>query len=187
MNTAVLTLHLLNFGLFATLPWTALGRRGSLNARWWLTAAPFLLWPVILVYAAVSDTPSLRPEGWSGPLDALSVVLSAASIGLITATIGTHRIPISLWHQENDAPAHIVTYGAYGRIRHPLYTANILAFLSLVAFFTHWATLALTVYVISAMTVTAAREERRLTESEFGAEYRDYMTRTGRFFPRPNG
>ena len=35
--------------------------------------------------------------------------------------------------------------------------------------------------------VTAAREEKRLSESEFGAEYRAYLQTTGRFFPKLGG
>jgi len=34
-----------------------------------------------------------------------------------------------------------------------------------------------------ALMVTARREERRLSASEFGDEYREYMTKVGRFFP----
>lgn len=184
MNTAVLVLHLLNFAFFATLPRTVLGRGGRLNTRWWLTAAPFVCWPVVLVTAAVADVAPMRPAGWATALDAIAVILSVASISLIACTIGTHRMPISLWHQQDDAPQQIVTHGAYGRVRHPLYAANVLAFLSLVAFLPHWVTIALAAYVWVAMTITAAGEERRLAGSAFGAEYREYMSRTGRLFPR---
>jgi protein-S-isoprenylcysteine O-methyltransferase Ste14 len=184
VNVPVLVLQLVNFAFFATLPQTVLRRGGRLNGRWWLTATPFLLWPIVLVFAAVTGMPPWRPAGWTAALESVAVLLNVASIALISSVIGTHRVPISLWHQDDDAPQHLVTYGAYGRIRHPLYTANLLAFAALAAFLPHWSTFALTTYVWTAMTVTAAREERRLAGSAFGSEYREYMVRTGRFFPR---
>lgn len=184
MNVPVLVLQLANFAFFATLPQTVLRRGGRLNGRWWLTAAPFLLWPLVLIAAAVTDLAPWRPASAAVVFESAAVLLNVASIALISGVIGTHRVPISLWHQDDDAPQHLVTYGAYGRIRHPLYTANLLAFAALVAFLPHWSTFVLAGYVCAAMTVTATREERRLAESAFGSEYRAYMARTGRFLPR---
>jgi protein-S-isoprenylcysteine O-methyltransferase Ste14 len=78
-----------------------------------------------------------------------------------------------------------VTWGLYSRIRHPLYASHILAFLAAAVFFPHWVTLCLLGYMTWALNLTAAKEERRLSASAFGQQYRQYMARTGRFFPRP--
>jgi len=114
----------------------------------------------------------------------MSVPFSVASIALIFYTLGTHRIPISLWHQENDAPVHIVTYGAYSRIRHPFYASFILGLLGALIFCPHYGTLYTFLHGLVVLNITAAKEERRLSESEFGAEYQEYIQRTGRFLPR---
>ena len=41
------------------------------------------------------------------------------------------------------------------------------------------------VYAAVVLDLMAAREERRLSQSAFGAEYVAYIARTGRFLPRP--
>ena len=69
-------------------------------------------------------------------------------------------------------------------MRHPFYASFLLAFAAACALLPHPAILALALYTFVILSVTAAREEKRLGESEFGAEYRAYLTRTGRFFPR---
>ncbi|UGY91461.1 methyltransferase family protein [Streptomyces gobiensis] len=187
MDAHALFLLILNFAVIGALPRFFFRADGRFNAKWWLTATPFGLGPLCLLGAAALDWRSLAPDTWRGGLGLASIALSVTSIALIFLTLGTHRIPVALWHQEDDAPRHLVTYGAYRRIRHPFYTAFLLAFLAAAVLFPHGITLAVTGYGIAALTATAAREERRLSASEFGAEYRAYASGTGRFLPRvPN-
>lgn len=188
MNEAVFLLLLLNLIFIGLLPKIFFRRDGRFNARWWLTAAPFFLCALFLILSLAGYAPPFTGYGntWNRVLSLISVCLSVASIALIFFTLGTHRIPIALWHQDNDAPKHIVTYGAYGRIRHPFYASFILALLAAGVFCPHWATLFTLAHGFAILNFTAAREERRLCASEFGVEYKDYMKRTGRFFPKLN-
>jgi protein-S-isoprenylcysteine O-methyltransferase Ste14 len=182
-HSAVLLL-LLNFVFIGALPRLFFRSDGSFNIRWWLTALPFFLCPV---YIAVALAIGWRPfaSGALGTgLTLTGVALNTASTALIFMTLGTHRIPLALWHQDNDTPRHIVTYGAYRRIRHPFYSAFLLAFLAGFAAFPHWGTLLFAGYGFAVLNATAAREEQRLSGSEFGAEYRAYAGHTGRFLPR---
>src|SRR5262249_29458029 len=104
-------------------------RPGRLNPSWWLTAVPFFVCPAFVLVSALGWAPvSPRWAGWLGPWPpAASAVLAVASLVLIAFTLGTHRVPIALWHQEGDSPRHIVTWGAYARIRHPFYASFLLA------------------------------------------------------------
>lgn len=188
MNSAVFALYLLNLVLIGALPFLFF-KRGRLNLAWWLTAAPFHLC-VLLLFLAFFGVVSPLTENRDfvrGLLEGLSVPLSAASIALIAFARGSHRIPIALWHQKGDAPEHIVTYGAYGLVRHPFYAAFLLALLGVALFAPHPATLATFAYGLLRLNFTAAKEERNLRASQFGAEYEAYMRRTGRFWPRLGG
>ncbi len=187
-DPAVLLLVVLNFCYIGLLPIIFFKKGGNLNAGWWLTALPFFVTPVFLV---TSHFESLEIRGtieisewWWISLTLAAVPFSILSISLISLTLGTHRIPITLWHQKDDAPASIVTWGAYARIRHPFYSSFLLAQLSAVLLVPHLLTLGMLVLTWTALTVTAAREERRLSGSDFGAEYQAYTKQTGRFFPR---
>ena len=85
-----------------------------------------------------------------------------------------------------DAPRQLVTWGAYKYVRHPFYASFLLAYAGACLLYPHPAVLAFCAYSAAVLNLTAAKEERRLAASEFGDEYRAYMARTGRFFPRWN-
>jgi protein-S-isoprenylcysteine O-methyltransferase Ste14 len=184
MNKAVLLLYIINMIFIGLLPKVFFRKDGRFNLMWWVTALPFFLCTLFLLLAMAGY---ISPIAWGGSrevLEVMSIPFSVASIALIFYTLGTHRIPISLWHQENDAPVHIVTYGAYSRIRHPFYASFILGLLGAFIFCPHYGTLYTFIHGLVVLNITAAKEERRLSASEFGDEYRQYIQRTGRFLPR---
>lgn len=176
-------------------------RRGRLNADWWFTAGPFALAGSALVLATAHEalTPATFGDalvlalvgapaeavgsGWSW-VRLLAVPAAASSIMLIGFTLGTHREPVSLWHQHDDTPARLVTHGAYARVRHPFYAAFLLALAACVLAVPGPLTVTAMAWAAVQLTRTARREERRLLASSFGPEYAAYMHRTGRFLPR---
>ncbi|MEB3196333.1 MAG: isoprenylcysteine carboxylmethyltransferase family protein [Candidatus Sericytochromatia bacterium] len=192
LTLPLLVLICVNFAWIGYLPLGFFRRDGQYNLRWWLTGLPFFLVPAYalalqfdLVAAAWQPLP--LPAPWNQLADAVAVLLATSSIALITLALGTHRVPLALWHQDNDAPRSIVTYGAYKHIRHPFYTSFLMAFTAGLCVMPGLVTAALLGYQFVALHVTAKREEGRLAASEFGAEYQAYLARTGRFFPRPGG
>jgi protein-S-isoprenylcysteine O-methyltransferase Ste14 len=187
LNEPVLVLLTLNFAFIGILPRIFFRSDGTLNARWWATASPFFVASIFLVAAYFADWAALVPQAWLRPLAVAAVPFSVASVALIWMTLGTHRVPISLWHQDNDAPRSIVTYGAYRWIRHPFYASFLSALFAALLYHPHWVTGAAFLHGVVALNLTAAREERRLAGSEFGSEYQEYMGRTGRFTPRLGG
>jgi protein-S-isoprenylcysteine O-methyltransferase Ste14 len=189
MNEAVLLIYLLNFAFIGLLPRVFFKKDGRFNLRWWLTASPFILCTFFLLLSFLGYFPrsQVSTETLAKKLELVSVFFSVASIAIIFFTLGTHRIPIALWHQDNDAPKHIVTYGAYRWIRHPFYASFLLALFGAMVFCPNWGTLFTFVQGFAILNHTAAGEEKRLCASEFGAEYGEYMRRTGRFWPRLGG
>jgi protein-S-isoprenylcysteine O-methyltransferase Ste14 len=176
-NFVLIAANILFIGL---LPKIFFRNDGRYNLRWFLTAAPFFLAFLLLV---AFQQGYLRAMSVGPALDVLSVLLSAASIALIALTVGSHRHPLALWHQTNDRPVEIVTWGPYSRVRHPFYSAFLLTLLATLAAAPHPATLLTLLYGVVVMGVTARREERRLLESHLAQTYRDYMTTSGRFVP----
>jgi protein-S-isoprenylcysteine O-methyltransferase Ste14 len=185
MNGAVLTLQLCSYLFMYALPRVFFRRKHGLrdfNLMWWVTAAPFGLAPLSMVLVALGRMPILTPgHAW---LEIASVPVSVASLALLFMTLGTHRIPLSLWHQADDAPRSIVTDGAYARIRHPFYASFILMLIASAMAAPQVGTFAALVAGVTALSLTARREERRLLASEFGHTYAQYFKRTGRFMPR---
>lgn len=184
MNESVLLLFLLNFLFIGLLPKLFFKKDGKFNLMWWVTASPFFLCTIFLLATHLGYLERLSgAEYTTWILEPTAVLFSVASLALMFFTLGTHRIPIALWHQNNDAPTHIVTYGAYRWIRHPFYASFLLALFGAALFSPSWETFFTFIQGFVILNVTAAREERRLCASQFGNEYSEYMRRTGRFFP----
>jgi len=186
MSAAAFTVVVMNFALIGSLPRVFFEKGGRLNLRWWLTALPFFTAFAATVISFAGVNTWLAPRLWRhGAIETAGVALATASVGFIMLTLGTHRRPVALWHQDDDAPRHLVMHGAYARVRHPFYSAFLLALAGAFLASAQPMALAAAAYGFVALNVTAAREERRLASSELGAAYRAYMARTGRFLPRP--
>lgn len=180
MNAALFLLYLLNLAYIGLLP-RIFFKKGKFHWLWWLTAAPFFICAIVLTlcFTGYFSPRPMLPE-WLR--DCLAVLASACSICLISYTLGTHRSRLALWHQK-DEPEGIVTYGAYRYIRHPFYTAFLLALLGALVLAPHPGTLGTFLYGFLILNYTASREERFLSESTFGEQYQEYRKRTGRFTP----
>ena len=178
MIRPVLLLCLLNFALIGALP-RVFFRPGTLNRSWWLTALPLFAMAIVLLVRLVMGAASgAVVMSWPA-----AVVLAAASIALIGVTIGVHRVPLALWHQTDDRAHDLVTHGPYARIRHPFYSAFLLALAAAVAAVPSPLTLIIALPGAWQLQRTAVREEERLS-AQFGTAYVTYMQRTGRFLPR---
>lgn len=185
MENSLFLLVIANFLAIGLLPVVFFSRERDLNIRWWLTAAPFFVAPL-----AVGASFLGQLQVWTQPslvaafISLGGTVAAIASTALITYTLGSHARPIALWHQNNDAPDEIVTWGAYRFIRHPFYTAFLLAFAAALLAASSFITLGCLVWAAVALTFTAKREERRLLSSRLGEDYGAYQHKTGRFVPR---
>jgi protein-S-isoprenylcysteine O-methyltransferase Ste14 len=78
---------------------------------------------------------------------------------------------------------HLVTSGPYARIRHPMYTAMFGWAIALALVTANWVFVFLVAFTVVGMVSRTPKEEQMMIE-QFGDEYRTYIQRTGRFFPR---
>lgn len=180
-----LLLALTVFLFIALLPKIFFRKDGRFNLMWFITGTPYFIAivAVFLDYQALIPRLAIVPEAWLSSAQALGSLLLQFSFGLICLTLGTHRVPLALWHQTNDAPQHIVTWGAYRYIRHPFYSSFLLFLSACLILSPNYVSLFAFVYGLIMMNTTAAREEKRLSLSAFGAEYLAYKAKTGRFIP----
>jgi protein-S-isoprenylcysteine O-methyltransferase Ste14 len=77
----------------------------------------------------------------------------------------------------------LVTTGPYARTRHPMYTVLNMFSLSMALTTSNLLVLLFAALVVVPFPWIARAEEEMLLET-FGEDYREYMERTGRFFPR---
>lgn len=131
----------------------------------------FAGWPALANYALPSWM------GWAG------AIFFAGGLWLLWRAhgdLGRNWSP-TLQIMEGHA---LVTRGVYGRIRHPIYAAIWLMIIGQALLLHNWiAGMAGWVLFLPVYLIRTPREERMMLE-HFGDEYRDYLSRTGRIFPR---
>ncbi len=131
------------------------------------------------IYPAWMGVLSVPLPGW---LRWAGFALGVASLGVwwwTQVALGKEWSPQLQLREEH----HLVTAGPYRRVRHPLYTAMFGYGIGLALVTANWIFLALAVAVIGGALARVPKEEQMMIK-EFGEEYRAYMQRTGRFFPK---
>jgi protein-S-isoprenylcysteine O-methyltransferase Ste14 len=133
----------------------------------------YMLAPSKISWAQISMPSWLR---WIGVVGSISAVILVA---WIHNTLG-RQYSAELAIQKEHI---LVTTGPYARTRHPMYTAlNVYSF-SMALTTSNLLVLLFAVLVILPFPWIARSEEEMLLET-FGEEYKEYMRRTGRFFPQ---
>lgn len=97
----------------------------------------------------------------------------------IFSTIGNNISPTQATREDHN----LITTGPYHWVRHPLYTASLIFFLSISLVTALWWLAVAILISFTAIYLRTASEERRLL-AEFGPQYEAYVAKTGRFFPK---
>ena len=79
--------------------------------------------------------------------------------------------------------ATFVNYGPYRIVRNPMYTGVLMVGFSLAVALATWLVPLGALLIFTLLAIRTKTEERFLLE-RFGDQYRDYMSRVGRFFPK---
>ena len=159
-------------------------RKAKHNFMWVLSALPFAIDSGLLItyYLRPSALPDfVLAPGYELPR-ALATLLCVVAIALYMFTLGTHREALPGWHQPQDQPSALVTWGPYRQIRHPFYSSYVLFFTGSLLLAPAWPLRLNSIYLFGIINLTAAREERALAAAF--PDYANYIGRTGRFFPR---
>jgi len=112
----------------------------------------------------------------------IGFALGLASLGIWSWTqvaLGKEWSPQLQLRKEH----HLVTTGPYARIRHPLYTAMFGYGTSLALVTGNYFFIVFAITIIAGICARVPKEEQMIIK-EFGEEYKAYMQRTGRFFPK---
>ena len=135
----------------------------------------FVIFAINPTWSAFLSIPLPAWLRWVGFLIGL---VSLALLAWTQLTLGKYFSP-QLHLQEDH---RLVTIGPYKQIRHPLYTSLFGIGIAFALVSANWLFVLLAVMVIVGLVARVPREEKMMID-EFGNEYRDYMARTGRYFP----
>lgn len=139
----------------------------------WLATLAYLIYPPAVRWAALPVPGAIR---WTaaavGAACALLMAWTLGSLGKnLTDTVVTR------------ADARLVTEGPYRWVRHPFYVVAGLLMAAVTVLSANALIGAASLVVLGLLALRTPKEEQFLIE-RFGDEYREYMARTGRYFPR---
>jgi protein-S-isoprenylcysteine O-methyltransferase Ste14 len=144
-----------------------------LAAVFYIAFFTYLFSPASMAWSSLPLPAAVR---WAG------LGIGLAGVGLLFWTL--HRLGGNLTDTVVTRREHsLVTRGPYRWIRHPFYAsmASFIVAVSLMA--ANWFLLLTGVLVVALLMLRTAKEEENLV-ARFGDDYRRYMARTGRLFPR---
>lgn len=139
----------------------------------WLSPLVYLINPRWMAWSKLGLPDGVR---WLGVVIG---VLCVFGIYWLFSSIGSGITPTSATRKQHS----LVTSGPYHWVRHPLYTIGSSMFIALGMMTDSWFIAGLGILTFILMAIRTPKEEANLIE-KFGDEYRDYMKRTGRFFPK---
>ena len=139
----------------------------------WIATCAYLIAPSSVQWATFPVQSTVR---WCGVViglfSSLLMYWTLSSLGKnLTDTVVTR------------ADATLVTTGPYRWVRHPFYVTAALLMSSVTLLTANWLIGAGSLIVLGLLAVRTPKEEQMLI-GKFGEKYRDYMAKTGRFFPR---
>ena len=142
----------------------------------------FILLGWLVLYAINPTWMSVFSVPFPDWLRWIGFALGLVSLGLWTWTqvaLGKEWSPQLQLRKEH----RLVTTGPYVRVRHPLYTAMFGYVTGLALVTANWFFIVFAIIAIVGISIRVPKEEEMMTK-EFGDEYKAYMKRTGRFFPK---
>jgi protein-S-isoprenylcysteine O-methyltransferase Ste14 len=142
----------------------------------WLSPVVYLVNPNWMAWSKIG-----LPD-WTRWLGVAIGALCVPGIYWLFSSIGTGITPVSATRKEHK----LSTSGPYRWVRHPLYTIGSSFYISFGLIADNWFIGLMGVLAFIAMAIRTPKEEANLIE-KFGNEYREYMKRTGRFFPKFGG
>jgi len=136
--------------------------------------------PFVYAFSDWLSFADFRLPDWVGWLGTVAFGLGVWLLWRAHRDLGRNWSPSLEISQEQK----LVTSGVYRAIRHPIYAAVMLSVIAQALMLSNWLAgpAGLAVY-LPIYLLRVPREEHMMLEN-FGEDYREYMSRTGRIFPR---
>ena len=141
----------------------------------WLSPLAYLINPLWMIWSKIG-----LPL-WARGIGIMIGLLCDLLIYWLFSSIGSGITPTSATRKEHQ----LTTSGPYRWVRHPLYTVGSAFFISFGMMADNWFIASLGILTFILMAIRTPKEETNLIE-KFGDDYREYMKKTGRFFPKVN-
>jgi protein-S-isoprenylcysteine O-methyltransferase Ste14 len=139
---------------------------------------------IVLLYLVFTDSSWIRPFTIPFPLVGMCLGLTLGLIGLVFL-IWVHLSLGKQWSVslELHKDHNLIQSGPYVKIRHPMYTALCSIYLGMGLVSENYLMVCAMALIIISVAARVPQEEKMLIE-RYGDAYRNYIQRTGMFFPK---
>jgi protein-S-isoprenylcysteine O-methyltransferase Ste14 len=139
-----------------------------------------MILPLIHVFSSLLAFANYSLPTWVGWLGAILFAMAIWLLWRSHVDLGRNWTPVLGIREEHE----LVTEGVFRYIRHPMYAAHILWGIATVLMLHNWIAGFPMLVVFGTQYLSRMGAEEQMMLDQFGAEYEDYMHRTGRIFPR---
>ena len=139
----------------------------------------FLIWPAAVVVVAHSARASF--DLWQVVVGTIGLLMSLALFHWARQTI---RGKFFSYLSSADRPEFICREGPYAWIRNPFYASYLITYATAVLIMPDEISALVFLVMVWLFGSAAIDEEKKFLDSPLAEMYREYMARTGRFFPK---
>jgi protein-S-isoprenylcysteine O-methyltransferase Ste14 len=139
-----------------------------------------MILPLIHVFSSLLAFANYSLPTWVRWLGAILFAMAIWLLWRSHVDLGRNWTPVLGIREEHE----LVTEGVFRYIRHPMYAAHILWGIATVLMLHNWIAGFPMLVVFGTQYLSRMGAEEQMMLDQFGAEYEDYMHRTGRIFPR---
>ena len=139
-----------------------------------------LLFPVIYLFTPLFSFANYELPHWVHSCGLLSMIVGLWLFWRSHVDLGVNWSPTL----ETRKGHEIVKHGVYARVRHPMYSAIWLFSIAQALLLNNWLAGWGVVLAFALMYFLRTPNEEQMMIDNFGSAYKDYMTETGRLFPR---
>lgn len=160
----------------------SMDRRVGLQEKLLLTTmlATSLLFPAIYLLTPLFSFANYELPHWVHSCGLLCMIVGLWLFWRSHADLGVNWSPTL----ETRKGHEIVRHGVYARVRHPMYSAIWLFSIAQALLLNNWLAGWSVVVAFALMYFLRTPNEEQMMIDHFGSAYKDYMTETGRLFPR---
>ena len=150
--------------------------------RWTFPLAFFgmLIIPFIHIFTGCLDSFKMNLPDWIRLSGSVVASFGLAFLWRVHKVLGSHWSPITELTKEHK----LIRSGPYKYIRHPMYSAFYLLIIGTWLNMSNWFIGLGGLFAWSVFCLMRIRMEEKMMIKEFGAEYKEYMKRTGSLFPK---
>jgi protein-S-isoprenylcysteine O-methyltransferase Ste14 len=145
-----------------------------------LAAIAMFILPLTYIFTEKLDFANYNLPTWAGWLGAPTFAIALWFLWRSHRDLGKN---FSLTTETKEEQT-LVTTGVYKKIRHPMYTAHLIWSIAQAMLLQNW--IAGPTFLITNLILYRQRipREEEMMIKEFGSEYKNYMEKTGRLFPK---